>query len=271
MRKNAKQKEQHKTLQQKGEQKSEKVLSSLVGSLEDIEDALEGDASDVETVAEAPVTEYAQPMIKKRKTMFVVGLLVIAMAIVGVVSTVRAAVDTASDFFNQTALKNEFAEFVYPLVITDTPAFEKVADIPASVVVTASVWNLILNYDTSKYPTDTGIMTVSEIDIENSAASLFGQSVTVEHQTVGSIETMFEYNEAEKSYYIPAEPIVNAFTPRVSAVSNEGELYTVTVEYMSPSMFTFDEDHEETPSKTVIYTISRSAATMTVQSVKYVG
>lgn len=250
-------------MKKNNKQKQDKILSSLVGSV----DELETDITEPEQ-EEAPEQEAPTPL-KRRKAYFITGVAILLLAAVGLATTIRSAIGLVNDLFSQSAIKEEFAAFVYPFVITDTPSFESLEDVPASTVVTVSIWNIILNSDLSKYPTDTGIMSVPEIDVESSAVSLFGHGIDVAHQTVGSVEAMFEYNEALKTYYVPAAPMVMTYSPRIASVSNEGELFTVAVEYLQPSMPTFNEQKEEIAEKVVIYTISRTANQKTVKSVKY--
>lgn len=251
-------------MKKNNKQKQDKILSSLVGSV----DELDTDITESEQ-EETPEQEESVAPRKKRKAYFITGVAILLLAAVGLGTTIRSAIGLVNDLFSQSAIKEEFAAFVYPFVITDTPSFESLEDVPASTVVTVSIWNIILNSDLSKYPTDTGIMSVPEIDVESSAVSLFGHGINVTHQTVGSIEAMFEYNEALKTYYVPASPMVMTYSPRISKISNEGELFTVTVEYLQPSMPSFNEQKEEVAEKVVIYTISRTANQKTVKSVKY--
>ena len=246
-------------------QKQDKVLSSLVGSVDELDTELgepeKEEAAEQDTNTPVPA--------RRRKAYFITGVAILLLAAVGLGTTIKSAIGLVNDLFSQSAIKNEFAQFVYPFVIADTPSFETTDDIPASTVVTVAIWNIILNSDLSKYPTDTGIMSVPEIDVESSAVSLYGHGIEVTHQTVGSVEAMFEYNEALKTYYVPASPMVITYSPRIAEISNEGELFTVTVEYIPPSMPSFNKEKEEVAEKVVVYTISRTSTQKTVQSAKY--
>ena len=245
------------------------VLDSLEGSVNEVEKELE-DYQGEETENEELVFDPAAPMLKNRKAFFALGIAVILLAIVGLVTTIQFSIGVVSDIVNQSALKNEFAVFLYPMVITDGPAFEAAESAPTSVVINAAIWRIIMNGDTDKYENDGTNMTVSEIDVESSAAALFGYGVNIEHQTVGLGATVFEYNAAAKSYLVPLDPNYNTYWPRVSEISNVGELFTVTVEYMPPSMFaTEGMDYQLEPDKIMVYTVSRTASSMTIQSLRY--
>lgn len=246
-----------------------RVLDSLEGSVADVEKELEEQEREETEVEEASFDPSA-PMLKNRKVFFALGLVTIVMAVVGLITTIRFSIGVVSDIVNQTALKNEFAVFLYPMVITDSPAFEAASDAPNSVVINAAIWRIIMNGDTDKYENDGVNLTISEIDVESSAAALFGYGISIEHQTVGLGTTVFEYNASLKSYLVPVDPNYNTYWPRVSEISNVGGMFTVTVEYMPPSMFaTEGMDYQLEPDKVMVYTVSRSASSMTVHSLRY--
>lgn len=249
------------------EHKGVNVLDSLEGSVDEVEEELE---QAEETEGEEAAFDLSAPTLKNRKVFFAVGIIIIVLAIVGLITTVRFGIGVVNDIANQTALKNEFAVFLYPMVITDGPAFEAPENAPTSVVINAAIWRIIMNGDTDKYENDGNSMTVSEIDVESSVAALFGYGVNIEHQTVGVGNNVFEYNAATKSYLVPVDPNYNTYWPRVSEISNVGELFTVTVEYMPPSMFaTEGMDYQLDPDKVMVYTVSRTAAAMSIQSLRY--
>ena len=249
------------------EHKGVNVLDSLEGSVDEVEEELE---QAEETEGEEAAFDLSAPTLKNRKFFFAVGIIIIVLAVVGLITTVRFGIGVVNDIANQTALKNEFAVFLYPMVITDGPAFEAPENAPTSVVINAAIWRIIMNGDTDKYESDGVNMTVSEIDVESSVSALFGYGVNIEHQTVGVGLNVFEYNAATKSYLVPIDPNYNTYWPRVSEISNVGELFTVTVEYMPPSMFTAEGTaNEQDPDKVMIYTVSRTASAMSIQSLRY--
>lgn len=247
-----------------GQENAGKILNSLEGSVDEVEKGLEGEAEE----ESAAGFDSAAHLIKNRKTFFAVGLIVIILAAVGLVNTVKFAMNTVNDIANQTAIKEEFAEFIYPMVLIDTPAFDSAENIPASVVVNAAIWRICIYGNTEKYENDGVNMTISEIDVESSAAALFGASVKVVHQTVTSGVVVFEYDQTLKSYIVPVNMDKNTFWPKISQISSVGDTFTLTVEYMTPIMGIGSE--ESSSIKQMIYTVSRNASAKTVKSVQYV-
>lgn len=245
--------------------KSGKVLDSLEGSVEEVEEEIAESEGESEAAFDS-----AAPTLKNSKIMFVVGILIIVMSVVGIVTTVKSAVEFGERLINQTALKDEFAVFLYPVVATDTPAFATVEEAPPSIIINAAIWRIVLNGNTDKYENDGAYMTVSEIDVESAAAALFGFGVPIEHQTVGFGESAFTYDEAAKSYTVPMNISPSIYWPRIGEMSNVGELFTLKVEYMYPIMAVGGVDlDKEVPQKTMIYTVSRTASSMTVISIAY--
>lgn len=247
------------------EEKSGKILDSLAGSVGEVEEELEGENGEDETEA---AFDPAVPAMKNRRTFFAAGLIIILLAIVGLVSTVRFTVTTVKDLVNQTSLKKEFAEFINPMAIIDSPAFDSIESIPQSVIISASIWRILLSGNTEKYESNEATMTISEIDVESAAAALFGYSVTFEHQSVTSGSSYFEYNPTAKSYNVPRNTDNNTYWPRVSEISNVGDTFTLVVEYMPPIMGV-GESADPDPSKSMIYTVSRTASSMTLRAIQY--
>ncbi len=244
----------------------ETILSSLAGALDE-------DYSEIEEVmspqqpSETTKTKY--PV--SQKIFFCVGVFILAMAIVGIVSTVNFTANFIGEIADQTSLKNEFAVFVYPVVASDPPAFENIEDLPSSTIINCSIWQIVLSGNTENYEiVDEYFMSVPEIDVEAAAASLFGYGFVMEHQTVGFGNTVFEYVADTKSYTVPINPALNSYSPRITELSNVGELYTVTVEYMPPSALAIAGiETENDPDKTMIYTISKSKGKMTINSIRH--
>lgn len=269
MRKNTKAKEEQAVTEEAAkdtkEEKSGKILDSLAGSVDEVAETLEREEGDDESEA---VFDPAAPMMKNKKTFFIAGIIIILLSIVGLVTTVRFSVTAVKDLLNQTSLKNDFAAFLNPMTVIDSPAFDSTENIPPSVVISASIWRILLSGNTDKYESTESTMTISEIDVESAAVALFGYSVTVEHQTVTSGSSYFEYNSSSKSYNVPVNADNNTYWPRVKEMSSVGDTFTIVVEYMPPIMGVGEITIPD-PAKSMIYTVSRTASSMTLKSIQY--
>ena len=245
--------------------------------LKTFESALESEYEETaEEITEEPAEETEQetvaeePVQRPSKFYLVFAIFIITMSIIGLVSTVQFGVKTVKEIANQTSLKNEIALFLYPIVTVDPPEFSETSEIPSSVIIESAIWRIILTGDNSNYEKlYNTYMYVPAVDVEFSVKSIYGNSAQIIHQTVGSTSTSFTYVENMNSYKVPISPRYTAYSPVVTDISNVGELYTVTVEYMPPTALAIEGIKlENTTTKTMVYTLSKSKNKMVVHSSK---
>lgn len=257
-----------------------RVINRLVGTLGS---ALEEEAEEIDELLSSQVIKGDNPDNYESASTYenslgfftkriytVIGVIVLVLSIIGAITCVNFAGNLIYDIADRRSLKNEFATFVYPVVITDPPEFKSTENLQPLTVISSSVWKIILNGNTEKYEKNMGMMTIPAIDVEASARSIFGYGYEIEHRTIDDIDITFEYNAEKNSYIVPEKPRYMTYMPRISEISNVGELYKVTVEYIAPSTLSVAGiEYDEEPIKTLIYTISRSKEKMTINSVEY--
>ncbi|MBO6230253.1 MAG: hypothetical protein J6O50_06775 [Ruminiclostridium sp.] len=238
--------------------------------------ALSEDYSELDTEAPEPAAENeaeteteAEPE-RPNKFYLIFAVFVIIMSVIGIISTVNFTANTISDIANRTDLKNELALFLYPVVCVDPPDCDSADELPSTIIVESAIWRIILTGDNTNYEKlYNTYMYVPAIDVEYSVRSIFGNSVKIEHQTVGTMDITFTYVEDMNSYLVPINPHYTAYSPRVTDVSNVGELYTVTVEYIPPSALAVEGiEFEVGAQKTMVYTLSKSKSSTTLHSIK---
>ncbi len=251
---------------------NEDQLSETVIRRESFSTALDEAYEDVsaEAVQDEQQEEAADSAPRPNKFYLVFAVFIIVMSIVGIVSTVQFTIDTVNGIASQTSLKNEIALFLYPVVTVDPPSFKTTEEIPATVVVESAIWRIILTGDNSNYEKlYNTYMYVPAVDVEFSIKSLYGSEAAIQHQTVGSASTAFTYNEDTNTYLVPINPRYTAYSPVVTEISNVGELYTVTVEYMPPAALAMEGIKlDNSAAKTMVYTLSKSRNSMTIHSAK---
>jgi hypothetical protein len=206
----------------------------------------------------------------KYRFFLIFGLVVFWLAIIGALSVVQTARELAYDIINQTALKEEFELFLFPVVINDPPEFSGAENMPASIIISSAVWQIILTGETSVYERGMMTMSIPEDDVEAAARSIFGFGFDIRHVSTGNIVTPFLYEAETKSYTVPENPPFFTFSPRVSEITSAGDVYRVVVEYIAPSpQFIAGIEYEQEPVKTMIYTITRTRdRTKTIQSIE---
>lgn len=230
------------------------------------------DLSDENVVPEDEDTagnEAAEPA-HPNKFYLVFAVFVIIMSIIGIISTVNFCAGIISDIANRTELKNELTLFLYPVVSVDPPDCDTVEELPSTIIVESAIWKIILTGDNTNYEKlYNTYMYVPAIDVEFAVRSIFGSSVDIVHQTVGTMDIMFTYIEDMNSYLVPINPHYTAYSPRITDLTNIGETYTVTVEYIPPSALAVEGiDFEVSATKTMVYTLSKSKNSAVLHSIK---
>jgi hypothetical protein len=171
----------------------------------------------------------------KQRVMAIVGLFVTIFTIIGIVSTVKFAINTTIDIVDKKAQKQVFNDFLFPLVMLDPPSFERLPSLDHKTLLTSAIWNIVIN-DKNKYKVDEyDMMIIPATDVEASAIKMYGKGLTFKHQTLGDGDFLFNYNSENKTYFVPVTPNFLPKAPRVDKISKSGSIYTLTVSYISTS------------------------------------
>ncbi len=250
------------------EQTAESFTEGFNEALSENSDELEVDNGGTsETPSE---TEQENEQLRPNRFYLVFAVFVIIMSVIGIISTVNFCSGIVSNIANRTELKNELALFLYPVVCVDPPDCDSTDELPSTIIIESAIWRIILTGDNTNYEKlYNTYMYVPAIDVEYSVRSIFGNAVAIEHQTVGTMDITFTYVEDTNSYLVPINPHYTAYSPRIKDISNVGELYTVTVEYIPPSALAVEGiEFEVNPQKTMVYTLSKRPNVSVIHSIK---
>ncbi len=251
------------------QQEEKKVLRSIAGSLEEAFSETENDFADEDVI----VVDMPEKTVRgqgKKAFFFVCGLLVIIFAIIGIFSTVVFIKNTADDIANNTALKNEFELYLYPLVATDPPTFEEASTLSNSTIIRAAISKILLTGDISNYESDMGVTYIPELDVETNAASLFGGNISIQHETVGGVNERASYDPDKKAYGVSSTNRTANYVPKVKTIESVGDTYTLTVEYYPLSASIPGLDRQNEAVKEMKYVILKSAGDRkTVTSISF--
>lgn len=259
-------------------EKLEKIKEEGKESIENIkrmfDDALDENKDEMAELV-SPEPEIEMPVEssghdRKTKLYFVSGVMIIILAIIGLISTISFSVDKIKAFADNTQQKNEFAKFIYPIVICDPAPFDQTVKLRSDTVITAAIWDIILYEDKTKYESDFDYIIVPEVDIEQHAAKLFGSGLTIEHTSILNGDVQFYYEENIKSYRIPSNPKYFTYSPYIEDISRVGERYTLTVGYVSPTpaWLTLTSDDSPEPEKYVEYVVSKRGNDYTLVAIQ---
>lgn len=217
---------------QKQSQEESRVIDELFGNLD--EPDIESDIAELGGSESDQAVSGKQP---RSRFYFVFAVVVIVMAVIGVISSVRFVAQITSNLLDNTSLKNEFARFIYPVVVNDIAPFEEPDEIPDSSKISCAIWNILLNRDTSEFAKDEGNgLTIPEYNVLASCRELFGSTVSLNHQTVGNAEVRFTYNEETHTYSANKNIRYLTYSPQIISMTEDGDVYTVIVGYVPPTL-----------------------------------
>lgn len=253
--------------------KKKKPAENKNGDLiEMLDSAFDEDISEISEMTE--MEEGDQPSdansAKSKVFNFIVGVFVIIMSVIGIISTVGFISDKVHSIMDNTEQKNEFAKFIYPVVICDPPAFDQTTKLKNETIISAAIWDIILYEDKSKYTMDFDYIIVPEVDVEQHAAKLFGSGLNLTHMTIAAADISFYYDEELSSYRIPENPKFFTYSPYIEEIQKSGDSYTLTVGYVSPTpaWLTLTSDDTPLPEKYVDYVVQKKTTGYTIVAIK---
>jgi hypothetical protein len=227
------------------------------------------DEEETEILSEEQIddaTDEVSPPAKAKKSskrlFFILGFFVLIMSLVGIFSTYNFISQKITDFADNTVQKNEFAEFIYPIVICDPPPFDKTIKMRNETIISAAIWDIILYEDKSIYPGEFDNIIIPEMVIEAHALKLFGDGLAITHQSIVGTDVQFYYDENLRSYRIPVSPRYFTYSPLIESITKVGERYTLRVGYLSPTPSWYKNTEEPIPEKYVEYVVSKRGDTM---------
>lgn len=259
------------------EKHNERIINELLGEVEDEPDIqIEEDVANLgeDPDSDVKTADFDDRAEKKRKAFFVVAIFVIIFAFIGIFASVRFVAKGINDLADNTALKTEFARFLLPVVANDIAPFEKESEITNASKVSCAIWNILVNKDTSGYKeSPAGGFLVPEYDVTVSYKEIFGTSASLEHQTVGSGDSRFTYDEDNHVYNCNKDLRYLNYAPRITEMTENNGTYVLKVEYLPPSITMVADDLGLTveADKTLEYTINRWEKKNTLMSVRLIS
>jgi hypothetical protein len=234
--------------------------------------ALSEDGSVIEeitAVEEPPEKAPAHSSDNRKRAVFVLGIVVLIMAVVGIVSSVGFAKELISGFADNTEQKQQFEKFIYPVVICDPPPFDAAVKMRTETQLTAAIWDIIIFADKTAFPAEYDYMIVPELTVEQHAVKLFGSGIKPEHKSITSADISFYYDPETHSYRIPSSPRYFSYSPKVESITRSGNRYTLLVGYMSPTPAWYSVSGEENnePEKYAEYVIEIADGKMRIAAI----
>lgn len=253
-------------------QELDEAMDSIKQAIDEaLDEALDEDISEIEEISvQEEVKAPPEKTSFRRNAYFAVGVIVSVMSVIGFIFSVNFVAGVVKNIADNTAQKNEFAQFVYPMVIIDPAPFDSASQLSSETVLTAAIWDIILYGDKDKYPQEYGVMTVPEIGVELHATNLLGTGLVFDHKNLGAAELTFYYDAENKSYNVPVSPSYFPYSPYVETIQRSGDNYTLKVGYVSPHPAWLGTNKDDTPQpdKYMEYIVHKNRNDCTLVAIK---
>lgn len=201
---------------------------------------------------------------KKRSHQYVaaIGAVLIALAIVGAISVVSLGVRLVGRILDNTDQKEAFEWKIYPVLMLDPATFDDASQLDEVFVLKTAMWSTLLEHRSIYTYNDDGMLVVPASDLDVAAKKLYGDAVTLEHQTfVEEYEYFYIYDDSTNTYSVPISSQSAGYTPKVEKITKNGDIYTLIVGYVEPTtLWNMSEDGSSTesiPSKYLYYDLQR--------------
>ena len=208
---------------------------------------------------------HAKKLISKRrkhKYVATVGAVLIGLAIIGSIALFSGLINLGARVLDNTRQKEAFEWKIYPLLMFDPTTFEEPGQLDEVFVLKTALWSTLLENRTKYAYDENGMLLVPASDLDVAAKSLYGDAVTLNHQTFSEgYEFFYIFNEETNAYSVPISGQSAAYVPKVVEINREGDVYTLIVGYVAPTtLWNVSEDgsSESVPDKYLYYDLIKT-------------
>ncbi len=202
---------------------------------------------------------------KKEKALnIIVGTFVLVFIVIGIVSVILFGAGKIKDhrIASDYAKRQEYEEFIAPVIMNDPNTFDDVTTADSSQLVAIAIWSILEeNSDPDKFDYVDDGMLLPQKEVEKKFSFLFGSDVKLNHSTVDGGGIEFKYSEKKKCYVIPITGITPIYTPRVTEIDKKGDSVVLTVGYLAGEDWAQDSKGnivEPEPAKYVRITLRKN-------------
>lgn len=214
------------------------------------------------------MTPEEHARLHRRRARQALGLLIAVLALVGVVTVVRAGVKGVATLFDDTQQKAEYEDRLEGLVLFDPLPFDGIENINDLTLREAAVWGCVYSiqetqggFDNYNTDPDTEQLLLPSVDVDAYLAKLVGPSFKLTHRSFEMDDMTIEFDETTQCYKIPVTGSVGIFRATVTRLFKKDGLLHVTVGYI-PTQSSDDSilnNLSDTPTKYMDYLFSRQS------------
>ena len=214
------------------------------------------------------MTPEEHARLHRRRARQALGLLIAVLALVGVVTVVRAGVKGVATLFDDTQQKAEYEDRLEGLVLFDPLPFDGIENIDDLTLREAAVWGCIYNiqetqggFDNYNTDPDTEQLLLPSVEVDAYLARLVGPSFKLTHRSFEMEDMTIEFDESSQCYKIPVTGTVGYYRAVVTKLFKRSGQLHVTVGYI-PTSSTDDSiinQSSDTPTKYMDYLFERQS------------
>ena len=214
------------------------------------------------------MTPEEHARLHRRRARQALGLLIAVLALVGIVTVVRAGVKGVATLFDDTQQKAEYEDRLEGLVLFDPLPFDGIENINDLTLREAAVWGCVYSiqetqgsFDNYNTDPDTEQLLLPSVDVDAYLAKLVGPSFKLTHKSFEMDDMTIEFDETTQCYKIPVTGSVGIFRATVTRLFKKDGLLHVTVGYI-PTQSSDDSilnNLSDTPTKYMDYLFSRQS------------
>ena len=214
------------------------------------------------------MTPEEHARLHRRRARQTLGLLIAVLALVGIVTVVRAGVKGVATLFDDTQQKAEYEDRLEGLVLFDPLPFDGIENIDDLTLREAAVWGCVYSiqetqggFDGYNTDPDTEQLLIPSVDVDAYLAKLVGPSFRMTHKTFEMEDMTIEFDDATQCYKIPVTGTVGYYRAVVTKLFKRSGKLHVTVGYI-PTASNDDSIinvSSDTPTKYMDYLFSRQS------------
>ena len=175
---------------------------------------------------------------KKSKLAFPLGMLIIIFSIIGIVATAKAGVTLFRDLTDNSAQKEEYEEFLRPVVMYDPDPFDDVRSADITQLVNAAIWSLITQSNSTEafsYSTGDNMGILIPVErVTDEFIRLFGNEIDIasQYDSIDMSSHDITYDSAQGGFIIPITSLEVAYTPEVYEIEKKANSIILSVGYI---------------------------------------
>lgn len=194
-------------------------------------------------MAKTQLTKKDRIKIRKRRRRQFIGLIFIALVLLGVGTIVNYIAGRVSNLFDDTDERLEFANQIRPLVELDVANFSSIDKASKDTLLEAAIWAAIRNEDTSIYEHDAeDWLLVPAVDVSKWIGKMYGPDFSFQHRTVVRSDLEYTYDETRGAYVVPPTGPDNDYAPVVEKITTSGNTKILLVAYCHQNVGTYNSE-----------------------------